>query len=206
MNSGDVGRGGDGRLAAGRRRGRRRRAREARGEALVILVVSDMRRASPGVRRSAARAPRAVSSSTGSWRNTTDALRQSACRNAGIAGDERAGLDRVAAPRSWRRSTAARRRVMCPVTPVCPAIIDVVADRRAAGDPDLRREQHARPIATPCATCTRLSIFVPAPIRVSPIAGRSIVEFAPISTSSSITTSPCCGIFRCVPSFCRANP
>ena len=33
-------------------------------------------------------------------------------------------------------------------------------------------------------------------MRVSPTAGRSIVEFAPISTSSSITTRPVCGIFN----------
>ena len=45
------------------------------------------------------------------------------------------------------------------------------------------------PTLTPCAMCTRLSILVPARIRVSPTAGRSIVELAPISTSSSMTTS-----------------
>ena len=73
--------------------------------------------------------------------------------------------------------------------------------RRAAGDADLRRQQHVcGRSSTPCAICTRLSIFVPAPIRVSPTAGRSIVEFAPISTSSSMTTPPICGIFWCVPS------
>ena len=59
---------------------------------------------------------------------------------------------------------------------------------------------------TPCATCTRLSIFVPAPMRVSPTAGRSTAACAPISTSSSITTRPTCGIFWCVPSGRRAKP
>ena len=63
-----------------------------------------------------------------------------------------------------------------------------------------------RPSRTPCPTCTRLSIFVPAWIRVSPIAGRSIATCAPISTSSSMTTPPTCGIFRCVPSGRSANP
>ena len=68
-------------------------------------------------------------------------------------------------------------------------------ERRAAGDPDLSgKQRRARRRVTPCAICTRLSIFAPAPIRVSPTAGRSMVVFAPISTSSSITTSPTCGI------------
>ena len=38
---------------------------------------------------------------------------------------------------------------------------------------------------TLCAICTRLSIFVPAPITVSSMLPRSIVVFAPISTSDS---------------------
>ena len=68
-----------------------------------------------------------------------------------------------------------------------PGERDAVLDDGAAGDADLRGEQHvAARRVTPWAICTRLSIFVPAPMRVSPTAGRSIVEFAPISTSSSI--------------------
>ena len=43
-------------------------------------------------------------------------------------------------------------------------------------------------------------------MRVSPTAGRSIVVFAPISTSSSITTPPTCGILWCVPSAWWAKP
>ena len=43
-------------------------------------------------------------------------------------------------------------------------------------------------------------------MRVSPTAGRSIVVFAPISTSSSTTTPPACGILWCVPSGVRAKP
>ena len=38
--------------------------------------------------------------------------------------------------------------------------------------------------------CTRLSIFVPRPITVSPKVARSTVTLAPISTSSSTTTRP----------------
>ena len=47
---------------------------------------------------------------------------------------------------------------------------------------------------------------MPALIRVSPTAGRSTVVFAPISTSSSITTGACCGIFSWLPSARVANP
>ena len=47
---------------------------------------------------------------------------------------------------------------------------------------------------TLCAICTRLSIFVPAPITVSSMLPRSIVVFAPISTSSSTMQRPTCGI------------
>ena len=44
---------------------------------------------------------------------------------------------------------------------------------------------HMRPICTLCAIITRLSIFVPAPMRVSRRKARSMQVFAPISTSSS---------------------
>ncbi len=50
--------------------------------------------------------------------------------------------------------------------------------------------RQSRPIRTLCATCTRLSIFVPAPITVSSMLPRSIVVFAPISTSSSHEAPP----------------
>ena len=55
--------------------------------------------------------------------------------------------------------------------------------------------------------CTRLSIFVPRPITVSPRVARSIAMLAPISTSSSTTTRPTWGIFRCAcPSKTYPNP
>ena len=85
--------------------------------------------------------------------------------------------------------------------------LDAIADRQVAGrrrpgrrTSRCRRSRCCRrcrpappaatflPSTTPCAICTRLSIFVPALMRVSPTAGRSIVVLAPISTSSSITT------------------
>ena len=46
------------------------------------------------------------------------------------------------------------------------------------------------PINVSWPTCTWLSIFVPRPMRVSALTPRSMVQSAPISTSSSITTLP----------------
>ena len=82
-----------------------------------------------------------------------------------------------------------------------------VLEHRAAGDADLRGEQHvpadlarrARPARDCRSSCRRRCASRRPP-------GRSIVEFAPISTSSSITTRPTCGIFSCVPSGRRAKP
>ena len=54
-----------------------------------------------------------------------------------------------------------------------------------------------RPTETLCAICTRLSIFVPSPMTVSRVEPRSIVVFAPISTSSWTMTRRACGIFWC---------
>src|SRR5207245_1546918 len=53
------------------------------------------------------------------------------------------------------------------------------------------------PISTLWPICTRLSILVPRRMIVCPSVARSIVVFAPISTSSSTSTEPTCGIFRC---------
>jgi hypothetical protein len=52
-----------------------------------------------------------------------------------------------------------------------------------------------------CPICTRLSILVPRPIRVSPSVPRSTVELAPISTSSSSQTRPTLWIFASPPPF-----
>src|ERR1700722_18280885 len=68
-----------------------------------------------------------------------------------------------------------------PEIPVCAAIITFF------------------PIKQLCPMCTRLSIFVPHPMRVSPCAPRSIVVLAPISTSSSTKSRPCCGNTRYSP-------
>ena len=93
---------------------------------------------------------------------------------------------------SWSRPTVRprSRRGRCEMATDAdlPAEHHLVADLGAAGDADLRCHQHVRPTVTPWPICTRLSIFVPALIRVSPTAGRSTVVFAPSSTSSSMTT------------------
>ena len=51
------------------------------------------------------------------------------------------------------------------------------------------------PISQLWPTWTMLSSFVPRPMRVRPNAARSTHVWAPISTSSSITTVPTCGNF-----------
>jgi hypothetical protein len=51
------------------------------------------------------------------------------------------------------------------------------------------------PTVHECPIWTRLSIFAPRLMRVSPTDAQSIAVFAPISTSSSRTTRPTCGIF-----------
>ena len=62
-----------------------------------------------------------------------------------------------------------------PVTPDCPAMTTSSSSTELPAMPLCAASSAFRPIFTPCATCTRLSIFVPAAMRVSPTAGRSIV-------------------------------
>ena len=109
--------------------------------------------------------------------------------------------------------------------PDCAVAIDALADREVARHADLARQRHAvldRPCCRRCRPARRAArrdrssrrarsargcrSCCPAPMRVSPTAGRSIVVFAPISTSSSMTTSPICGILWCVPSARCAKP
>ena len=105
---------------------------------------------------------------------------------AGIAGDEAAGLDRIGNA-GLRGGDHALADGDVAGDPDLPGQRDLVLDRRCC-----RRRRPAPPAArcgrlvTPWATWTRLSIFVPAPMRVSPTAGRSTVVLAPISTSSSM--------------------
>jgi hypothetical protein len=68
-----------------------------------------------------------------------------------------------------------------------------LADDRATGNADATRDDRVRAIRVLCPICTWLSILTPSSITVLPIAPRSIVEFAPISTSLPMTTAPSCG-------------
>ena len=56
-----------------------------------------------------------------------------------------------------------------------------------------------------CAIMMRLSSFTPSSITVSSSAPRSMVVFAPISTSSPTITLPICGTLTQAP-FSGANP
>src|SRR5580698_7595094 len=81
--------------------------------------------------------------------------------------------------------------VACSPIPTCPPKI---ASSSTTLDPEIpvcAAMITFFPIRQLCPICTRLSIFVPRPIRVSPSAPRSIVVFAPISTSSSTHKRPC---------------
>src|SRR5215218_3832091 len=53
------------------------------------------------------------------------------------------------------------------------------------------------PIFVPWPTATRSLNLVPRPMTVLPSVARSMEQLAPISTSSSITTLPTCGILWC---------
>ncbi len=97
--------------------------------------------------------------------------------------------------------------VMCPTIPTPPPIMQWLP---IMVDP----EMPTHPAMAVCApmrllwpTWTWLSILAPSPITVSPIAPRSTVVFAPISTSGPMTTRPTCGIFsQAPPSGAKPNP
>ena len=121
-------------------------------------------------RRPAVRARSRRFFSAGSWRNTIDALRQSAMIEGGMTGHECAGVHRLQ-HRALRADFAPRPTCTWPVTPLCPAIITSSSMVVLPAMPTCAASSTRRPTATPCAMCTRLSIFVPAPMRVSPTAG-----------------------------------
>ena len=94
---------------------------------------------------------------------------------------------------------------ICPTTPTWPANTTSLPNTVLPEIPTCPTIKQFSPVRTLCAKCTKLSNLVPLPIRVSPNAARSIVQLAPISTSSSITTTPTCGFLRIPPST-RLNP
>ena len=144
--------------------------------------------------------------SSGSRRTSTTASRHSATSPAGMPAT------------CWPASTSFVTADLAPTTRAAaevdvagrarlPRHDHVVVEHGAAGDADLRGQQHvAADLARRGRSARGCRSSCPAPMRVSPIAGRSIAECAPISTSSSITTRPTCGnlLVRAVGR--RANP
>ena len=96
---------------------------------------------------------------------------------------------------------------MCPTTPTWPARVTLLPIFVLPAIPTCATITESSPISTLWAICTKLSIFVPLPITVSPNVALSIVTHAPISTSSSILTIPTCGIlWKLLPSFANPKP
>ncbi|MPN59003.1 hypothetical protein SDC9_206720 [bioreactor metagenome] len=94
----------------------------------------------------------------------------------------------------------------CPEIPTWPPNITLFPIFDEPAIPVCEAITESSPISTLCATCTKLSSLTPFLMMVLPNVARSIVVFEPISTSSSITTFPVCGIFLYVPSSDGANP
>ena len=95
-----------------------------------------------------------------------------------IAGNHGAGLDGVGDAGLADRDDPLPI-VRWPPTPTWPPNITSSPISVLPAMPTCAAISTLRPMMTPCATCTRLSIFVPALMRVSPTAGRSTVVFAP---------------------------
>ena len=83
----------------------------------------------------------------------------------------------------------------CPDTPTCPAKIVLLPILLLPAIPTCPQITTFSPIETLCAIWTKLSILDPLPITVFPNLALSTHELAPISTLSSIITTPSCGIF-----------
>ena len=78
--------------------------------------------------------------------------------------------------------------------PTWPAMTAPLPTVRGAGDAGYAMTRiTSSPMSQLWPTWTRLSIFVPRRMRVCLSAPRSMVELAPISTSSSMSSVPCCG-------------
>ena len=95
----------------------------------------------------------------------------------------------------WAVATTPAPIVRWPATPTWPASVTRSPSVVLPAMPTWPASTLSLPIATEWPICTRLSILLPRPMRVSCSAARSTAVSAPISTSSSITTMPTCGIF-----------
>src|SRR5271156_2843574 len=81
-------------------------------------------------------------------------------------------------------SKAPAPTVVWAARPTCPPIITKSPTSELPDMPTCPAIKQCRPMRTLCAICTRLSILVPSPMTVSRVEPRSIVQLAPISTSS----------------------
>ena len=104
-----------------------------------------------------------------------------------------AGTSFVTAPRA--ATVASSPISTCPVAPDCPPMRTFAPTAVLPAMPTCAAIAAFSPTRTLCATCTRLSSFAPAAMTVLPKRARSMVAFAPISTSSPISTVPTWGIF-----------
>ena len=83
---------------------------------------------------------------------------------------------------------------MWPAMPTWPPSMTPEPMRALPATPTWAAMTVSWPTCTEWPICTRLSSLVPRPMRVSAVAERSMAVRAPISTSSSITTTPTWGI------------
>src|SRR5687768_12272124 len=90
----------------------------------------------------------------------------------------------------WPPIRAPSPTVMWPPSPACPARTHPSPMRADPAIPTCAMMRQSRPTLTLCPIWTRLSIFVPDPIVVSSMLPRSMVVFAPISTSSPMMHLP----------------
>ena len=76
------------------------------------------------------------------------------------------------------------------IIPTCPQITTSSSKIQQPAIPVCAAIRHFLPITVSCPTWTWLSILLPAPIVVLPVTPLSMVQDAPKSTLSSITTLP----------------
>src|ERR1051326_8790804 len=90
----------------------------------------------------------------------------------------------------WPSSTAPLPMRILLGTPTCPHKVTLSSITQAPDTPTCEANKHIFPTTVSWPTCTWLSILVPRPITVFPETPLSMVQQAPISTSSSMITPP----------------
>ncbi len=100
---------------------------------------------------------------------------------------------------AWAATRAPSPILRWSAIPACPASTTPSPISTLPATPTWATITQSRPTRTLWPMCTRLSILLPRPTTVSPSVPRSTVQFAPISTSSSIRHPPTCGTFTRAP-------